>query len=123
MESLLVKFLLYFYSSQFRVFTVFLFLKLHNKNAKIGALEDLEVKISFTAQPLSGSSQKYKSAPWQVWTYYFYMRISYSILRLRWFSLFVTLLNGFQGVLRGAYIRLWKSRINYCVQSFISLTF
>ena len=40
----------------------FLFWKLLNKNAKIGVLEDLEIKIFFVAQPrwvtLLGSSQK-----------------------------------------------------------------
>ena len=40
----------------------FLFWKLHNKNAKIGVLEDLENKIFFAIQPrlaeLPGKSQK-----------------------------------------------------------------
>ena len=48
LESLLVEFLLLFLpiSSAY----CFLFFKLHNKNAKIGVLEDLEIKIFFAAQ-------------------------------------------------------------------------
>ena len=41
------------------MFTVFLFLKLHNKNAKRGILEDLEIKISFAAQPVGGIFKKF----------------------------------------------------------------
>ena len=41
----------YFFSSQFRVLTVFFFFLLHTENAKIGILEDLGIKISFAAQP------------------------------------------------------------------------
>ena len=60
LESLLVEFLLLFLpiSSVY----CFLFWKLHNKNAKIGILEDVEITIFFAAHPwwaaLLGNSQK-----------------------------------------------------------------
>ena len=60
LESLLVEFLLLFLPISSVYF--FLFWKLHNKNAKIGVLEDVEITIFFVAHPwwaaLLGNSQK-----------------------------------------------------------------
>ena len=53
------------HSSQFWVLTVFLFFKSHNENAKIGVLENLEIKIPLPPLEVKISPLKI-SAPWQV---------------------------------------------------------
>ena len=65
----------------------------------------MEVSILNLFKRKRKMEEEIKSLRIRTLRYYFHMEIYYSIQHIRWISLFVTLLNGFQGLLRRSYIR------------------